>query len=462
MHILSKTTYIKGVQCQKCLYLTKKRPYLRDKISFEQRAIFQRGTDVGVLARDYFAGEVNMAPSNPSLFDVMTRRTKENLNNPNINVMYEAVFQYDDTLIMLDILVRDGDKWKAIEVKSSLAVSETYVNDASLQYYVLKGNNVPISDFQLMYVNADYERHGDVDLKQLFVFKSLMNEIEERQPVIKSNISRFKKLLQSQHSPEKNIGTHCQKPYKCEFIGHCWKSVEEKSFLQLTALPDENLFKLYESGITTNQQFAQTIDNNLVQNQFNALQSNTYYVDYKKLYSANTPTDMTAFLTLLFHHPAVPEFEGYKPYENFLLAFQLTSDTESISWDCMSNHLNHSEGLQLLANAARNYDKIVCFTPQNQITTLFNLKDDTHKGLSYKLFNLQEVLFNSDFYHQKVKAGFNLQNVYESVFANEKLFEHGRILFNATSRSEHDFASARNDLKEETAAIKRLYQFFYH
>lgn len=462
MHTLSKTTYIKGIQCQKFLYLTKKRPYLRDRISFEQRAIFQRGTDVGVLARDYYAGGVNMAPSNPSLFDTMTRMTMENLSNPNINVMYEAVFQHDDTLIMLDILVRDGDKWKAIEVKSSLAVTETYVNDASLQYYVLKGNNVPVSDFQLMYVNADYERHGDVDLKQLFVFRSLMNEVEERQPVIKSNISRFKKLLLSQHSPERNIGIHCHNPYKCEFIGHCWQSVEKNSFLQLTALSDDNLFRLYESGITTNRQFAQTIDSNIVQNQFDALQSDTYFVDYKKLFSANTQTDNTAFLTLLFHHPAVPEFDNYKPYDDFILAFQLTSDTESITWDCMSNHRKHVEGLQLLAETAHRYDKIVCFTSQNTIAALSNLKDYNHKELSYKLFNLQDILYNSDFYHQKVKAGFNLQNVYESVFTNEKLFEHSQILFNATSRNEHDFATARHCLKEETAAIKRLYQFFYH
>lgn len=37
-HILSKSTYIKGLQCEKALYLTKKHPYLRDRLSIEQRA----------------------------------------------------------------------------------------------------------------------------------------------------------------------------------------------------------------------------------------------------------------------------------------------------------------------------------------------------------------------------------------------------------------------------------------
>ena len=48
--------------------MQKKHPYLRDKLSIEQRAKFQRGTDVGVLAHDYFPGGIDMSPSSPSQF----------------------------------------------------------------------------------------------------------------------------------------------------------------------------------------------------------------------------------------------------------------------------------------------------------------------------------------------------------------------------------------------------------
>ena len=119
MHILSKSTYIKGEQCVKALYLFKNRPFLRDKLSMEQRAKFKRGTDVGILAQQYFPRGINLTPSSPSQFGKKVAETMQNISNPDINVMYEAVFQYDDTLIMLDIIVRDGDKWRAIEMKSS-------------------------------------------------------------------------------------------------------------------------------------------------------------------------------------------------------------------------------------------------------------------------------------------------------------------------------------------------------
>ena len=187
-HILSKSTYIKGEQCPKALYMYKKHPYLRDKLSIEQRAKFKRGTDVGVLARTYFAGGVNMTPTTPSLFGKMFEQTMQNLNDPNINVMYEAIFIYNDTLIMLDILVRDGDKWRAIEVKSSLSLSETYYKDAALQYYVLNGCNVPISDMQLMYINENYVKNGDIDINDLFVFKSVKEYAEQQLDIIDKKV----------------------------------------------------------------------------------------------------------------------------------------------------------------------------------------------------------------------------------------------------------------------------------
>ena len=113
--------------------MQKKHPYLRDKLSIEQRAKFQRGTDVGVLAHEYFPNGVDMSPNSPSQFPKKVAETWANLSNPEINVMYEAVFQYNDTLIMLDMLIRDGDRWLAVEVKSSLRLSDIYQNGAALQ-----------------------------------------------------------------------------------------------------------------------------------------------------------------------------------------------------------------------------------------------------------------------------------------------------------------------------------------
>ena len=326
MHILSKSTYIKGLQCEKALYMQKKHPYLRDKLSIEQRAKFQRGTDVGILAHEVFPGGIDMSPSSPSQFPKKAQETMENLSNPFVDVMYEAVFQYNDTLIMLDILVRDGTQWQAIEVKSSLRPSDTYYNDAALQYYVLKGCGVPLSDFKLMYLNSEYIKEGPIDVKQLFKLESVMEYVVEREEFVSKNVERLKAVVALPHSPVVNIGTQCHDPYPCDFQGHCWKHVQKNSVLFTTALDDEALFQHYFNGINTNGKMLQLVDPDSEEaHQIEALETNSYYIDYKTLYSLSPQPKpkSVAYLNLLLNRPAVPELDGTRPYEEMILAFAL-------------------------------------------------------------------------------------------------------------------------------------------
>ena len=58
-HLLSKSSFIKGLQCDKHLYLYKYHYNEMDDFSEMQKAIFKRGTNVGILAQQLFPdGEV--------------------------------------------------------------------------------------------------------------------------------------------------------------------------------------------------------------------------------------------------------------------------------------------------------------------------------------------------------------------------------------------------------------------
>lgn len=420
MHILSKSTYIKGEQCEKALYLFKNRPFLRDKLSMEQRAKFKRGTDVGILAQQYFPGGINMTPSSPSQFSKKVVETLKNLTNPAVNVMYEAVFQYDDTLIMLDIIVRDGDKWRAIEVKSSLSLSPTYMKDAALQYYVLKGCEVPLSDIQLMYINADYVRNGDLDLSQLFVFQSVKEYAEQYQDVIAKNIAHFKDIIKQPHSPKIPIGNQCESPYRCEFHGHCWKDVPNEA-------------------------------------------DKPYSIDYKLLYDLiGDRNQSTAFLNLLFYRPAVPLFDGDKPYTEFIIGFSILSNNGRFDrvydWNCLDDLSKWQESLKILTEQLAGFERVVCFAPQNITASLQKYNILESKELNYKILNFREVLQQADFHHEKVKSDFSLKNVYESVFPDKTLFEHSRIILNALSDNVLERSMITNDLEEENKALREIFK----
>lgn len=461
MHILSKSTYIKGEQCPKALYMYKKHPYLRDKLSIEQRARFKRGTDVGILARTYFPGGINMAPASPTLFRKMFEQTIQNLNDPNINVMYEAIFIYNDTLIMLDILVRDGDKWRAIEVKSSLSLSETYYKDAALQYYVLNGCKVPISDMQLMYVNENYVKNGEIDINNLFVFKSVKEYVEQQLDSIDKKVNEFKNVVNLSNAPRINIGTQCFTPYKCDFLGHCWKKVEKDSFLHTTAYNDKELFSLYNSGIQDNRNFKKILDPlSLEMNQIDALEQNTFYINYKNFYELiGKKTESIAFLNILFYRPAVPILDGHKPYQEVVLAFSILSnkDYKTINWNCLNDYSKMEEGLKILTEELKRYEKIVYFSAQNINILMQRYHIIESKDVMFKIINLKDVLKNSDFFNEKTKYDFSLKTIYEGLFPNENIFEHSRIILNATSDNELERILVNDDMENENKYLQNIY-----
>lgn len=461
MHILSKSTYIKGEQCPKALYMYKKHPYLRDKLSIEQRAKFKRGTDVGILARTYFPGGVDMTPASPSLFGRMFEQTMRNLNDTNINVMYEAIFIYNDTLIMLDILVRDGDKWRAIEVKSSLSLSETYYKDAALQYYVLNGCNVPISDMQLMYVNENYIKEGEIDVNELFIFKSVKEYAEQQIDVIDKKVNEFKEVVSLSNSPRVNIGAQCFNPYKCEFLGHCWKKIESDSFLHTTAYSDKDLFSSYNSGIQDNRSFKKLIDPlSLEMNQLDALEQDTFYINYKKLYDLiGKRTDSIAFLNILCYRPAVPVLDGHKPYQEIILAFSILSNEneETIEWNCLDDYSKMEEGLKILTEELKRYEKVVYFSAQNINMMMQRYHIIESKEVLFKIINLKDVLKNSDFFNKKTKYDFSMKAIYEGLFPSEQIFEHSRIILNATSDNELERILVGHDMDEENKYLQKIY-----
>lgn len=132
-HILSKSTFLRGLQCPKSLFLYKNSIQLRDKPSLEQSAIFSRGNNVGVLARSLFPDGIDATPLKRSNNIEAVQKTKELIEN-GTEIIYEAAFQFKKVLCIIDILVKKEGVWYGYEVKSSVKISQTYLLDASLNF----------------------------------------------------------------------------------------------------------------------------------------------------------------------------------------------------------------------------------------------------------------------------------------------------------------------------------------
>jgi hypothetical protein len=232
-HILSKSTFMAGIQCQKRLYLSKfRRDLLPEEVDEQQQAIFDAGIDTGLLAQQLFPNGIDASPLTPFDYQKSVKRTQSYLMTN--DVIYEACFQYEGALCAIDILVRKDDLWYAFEVKGTNSVKPQHITDAAFQYYVMTRSGLPLGDISIVHFNSSYVRRGDLDVQALFTATSVLNDVIEQQDSVKENIEVLKAMLAAKVEPEIEVGTHCTNPYECPFIDHCWKDVAEEESEELS------------------------------------------------------------------------------------------------------------------------------------------------------------------------------------------------------------------------------------
>jgi hypothetical protein len=220
MHpILSKSTYLYGLQCIKRLYLYKKHYHLANPIDETNQAVFQTGIDVGELAQFLFPNGVNAQGDEPYHSEKTAKQTAALLANH--DVIYEAAFIYNDVICAVDILVRKNNTYYAFEVKSTTKLKPQHIEDAALQYYVLSNAGIDLADFSIVVLNNEYVRQGNLNLDALFNPISVLKFLDDKQVFIAENISRLKKVVWLKSIPEVEMGGHCNSPYECSFTQYC-------------------------------------------------------------------------------------------------------------------------------------------------------------------------------------------------------------------------------------------------
>jgi hypothetical protein len=323
-HKLSKSTFIRGVQCPKSIFLHKNFPELRDTISGSQQAVFTQGTNVGQLARQLFPNGIDVSPENYYDFEPSIQKTREVIKDGH-PVIYEAAFQYDGTLAAIDILVNHKGKWKAFEVKSGSSISDTYILDTALQYHVITNSGIELDDISIVFINNQYIRTGEINIHELFTITSVCKEVISLQGFISDKIIELKELLKSGNTPEIDIGPQCTDPYPCDFIGNCWQHIPEDSIFDLYRLNTKKKFYLYNKGFISFDDLTDDVKLTKAQQlQVDCAKNGNDYINIKGikafLKSLHYPLYFLDFETFM---PAVPLFENTRPYQQIPFQYSL-------------------------------------------------------------------------------------------------------------------------------------------
>ncbi len=318
---LSKSLFVKGLQCRKALYLQKYHPELMDQVPESQEAVFQAGTEVGEVARDLFPGGV-LVPYEGLTVEEQRAMTGEVMGKGTAT-LYEAAFSHDDVFVKTDILHKGPQGWELYEVKGGTEVKPPYVPDLAVQYFVLTGAGVPVSRASIVHVNNRYVRQGDLEIDQLFTVVDLTETVRDQQDAIREALTDMRLVLQGE-APAIDIGPHCSDPYDCNFRGHCWQHIPGDSIFAIRSAWIDK-FGYYRRGIVSFKDLPRQELNGLQRMYTEAFLENTEYLDGSGikafLDSLWYPLCFLDFETLFM--VAIPIFDGTRPYQQIPFQYSL-------------------------------------------------------------------------------------------------------------------------------------------
>ena len=185
-----------------------------------------------------------------------------------------------------------------------------------------------------MHINNQYIKDGEIEPEELFVQAEINDRVEEYGKGIEERISEMQEIINSEE-PTAEIGVHCSDPYDCSLMDECWKNVPPASVFEFYRMLSKKKFELYDSGITKLNDVPESVklnekqqiqrrlafdggihkDERQIKNFLDNLQYPIYYLDFETI------------------NPAIPKFDGMKPYQRIPFQFSLHIQKE-IGGEC--------------------------------------------------------------------------------------------------------------------------------
>ena len=212
---ITKTGFMRGMQCRKMLWLDKHKPSLKI-IPPEIQARLDAGNDFGDRAMGMFGPYEEMTVYQPGTTipdkKAMLDRTAEHMEK-GTSVICEAAFSNYNNYCAVDILRKRDPVYDMYEVKNATELHDQFVKDAGFQYYILKRCRVPVSRVYIVLHGPD-EANPFLPVEVTTEAKSLYNWIND-------NIWDLNRMQKEREEVQVEPGECCTRPYECWYYAYC-------------------------------------------------------------------------------------------------------------------------------------------------------------------------------------------------------------------------------------------------
>ena len=433
---ITKTDYMDFLKCEKNVWLRKNKPYLFEGI--QQGAyegfIQQEGNEVDVIARDLFPDGLFI----PSIEEDPISATLKACGNKE-GVIFQGTFTYRKFLTKADILVFDEDKngYRLIEVKASTKLNELtdtgkfknstkrreYANDLAFQQIILEKNDIRVVSSEVMFLNSQYYRQGDLDLNKLFEFADLSDEIDNVISEVRETVCYMEAYLDG---PElqgcgciyKGRSAHCETfAYSNPDVPECsihdlrkigmkkkfLKGLVDNGILEIKDLTDEmmlgdtNEYRATQRLSTFVQ--APVVDSKLLQKELDSLEYPLVFLDYEGIAKA------------------LPPIDGVKPWQQLPFEFVIeilnedgTSDAIGFVGTCLNKNMLDDLMSELLDQMSKKGSIIVWNQGyeskiHNNLAELYPQHKDFLMDLNDRMYDLEEIFSSKNIHVDHMTRG---------------------------------------------------------
>lgn len=218
---LTKSKFIRGLQCPKALYLDVYHPE-RGQYPGEVLARFREGRGFEATIKETFAPGIDVIEQSKRNISKALELTYNLLSESNEVVLYEAAFVYNEVLVLADVVRKRADnRLEVFEIKNASGLKPVLRNDVYVQHYVIANAvaewnarhmepTLSLTNFAL--VHNDGNGNG--------VYCELLDEAQKAMEWVACELNKQKQVLQGVE-PAIAIGEQCESPYACPYQHYC-------------------------------------------------------------------------------------------------------------------------------------------------------------------------------------------------------------------------------------------------
>ena len=323
--MLTKSDFVKFIQCPKFLWLYKHRKdLLPEEVDKNLQRIFDEGYEVETYAYKLFPEGVSAQLNG---FKESISRTKE-LMEEKTPVVFQPTVSGEELFCRADIikLNEDGESWDIYEVKSATAVKDINIHDLSFQKICFEDCGFKIRKIHIIFLNNQYVRQGEIEPEKLFKIEDITEQVEYITEQVEPEIEQALNITKGKDEPDIRILKQCNTPYECTFLDYCWENIPKNSIYSIAGgLTEAKLNMLLDEGVLEIKDIPEGIVTSTAGlRHYHAEKHNKIHIELENIKEEIEQLEYPLyFLDYETFAPGIPLFDGYRPWQRMVFQYSL-------------------------------------------------------------------------------------------------------------------------------------------